>query len=317
MPEYSLRQGASVAFPSGPLTIRAIPGLRIDVRARLDATVRTASRQPDLVVVPQLTGPCDVYLSRVDQASFTGAEQASLTFSSGERSLDPSVATLNEVHGEGQVEVLTVTLEPSATGIQISVIGTPDRPSGLAGLASDVTKRLVIGGAHANGKDVAVVLDSSASMRPWATSAAAVVAVLTGIDHAVGGSRGLEIDLGDGRWRRVDPAGAEQAVQQWAQRPTARSGSSAASRAPAEGFLTYLVSDAVPVDHDPQQDQRVVVLCRPGAWSLLDDGRTDKAIPIPVPVGTDLAESLAGDQRLLQEVVGRIADPLLTRGGAR
>ena len=182
MPEYSLRQGASVAFPSGPLTIRAIPGLRIDVRARLDATVRTASRQPDLVVVPQLTGPCDVYLSRVDQASFTGAEQA---------------------------------------------------------------------------------------------------------------------------------------VQQWAQRPTARSGSSAASRAPAEGFLTYLVSDAVPVDHDPQQDQRVVVLCRPGAWSLLDDGRTDKAIPIPVPVGTDLAESLAGDQRLLQEVVGRIADPLLTRGGAR
>ncbi len=314
MPEYMLRQGTSVAFPTGPLTIRGSAGLRVEVRARHGGTVRTASRQPELVVVPQLSTTCDVFLSRADQASFTGTEQASVTFSSGERTMDPTLATLSDVHGEGQVEVLAVTLEPGDNGIQISVVGTRDRPAGLAGLASDVTQRLLIAGAQSRDLGVAVVLDSSASMRPWAGSAGAVVSLLSGIDHALGAGRGVRLDVGDGQWRRLDPAGVEEAVQQWASRPTATSGSSPLGPT-LEGCLTFRVSDAVPVDH-PGERQWVVVLCRPGAWELLDDGR-GQAVPVPVPVGADLSQVLSRDQRLLQQLVGQLADPLLVRGGVR
>lgn len=319
MPEFTLRQGAAVPFPAGPLTIRATPGLRIDVRPRRPgATVRTASRQPDMVVVPQVSERCDVHLSRVDGASFAGSDPVAVTFSGGERSGDPSVATLAEVHAAGQVEVLAATVEPEGAGLRISVEGTADRPDGMAGLASDAVKRLVLDGARPAGRDVAVALDCSASMRPWAENGAVatVVELLCGIDHAAGSERGVQLEAGDG-WRRLDPASALEVVTAWVGRPTARTGSTAAVGAPAGDQVVFLVTDAVPVDYDPDTGQRLVVLCRPGAWEQLDDGRAQAAVPVTVPSHTTLADLLQRDPQALIGLVSQLADPLLTRGDAQ
>lgn len=316
MPEYVLKQGAGVTFPPGPMTIRSSAGARVEVRPRtVGHDVRVVNQLSDQVILPAVQAPVEVHVSKATGDSFTDADRVSLTLSTGERTADPTVATLTEIHCASQVDVVVLLIEPTASGSVVQAVGIANRPPDPAGLASDAVKLIVLGGARPQGGDVAVAVDPSASMKPWLQggNVRSVIDILAGIDHGLGSQRQLDVCVDGRSWLRVptDEAG-EKVVELLASQPRT-SGWGGDVATPSDAHQLYLVTDAVPV-HAPA-DAMVVVLCRPNAADLLTGGRRPEAtVCIQLAPGVDFTATLKANPRAANDLIAALAAPLLAEG---
>ena len=315
MPEYSLREGMSATFPNAPLTIRVGDAIRLHVRARAaGAELKTVSNSPGMVYVPVVSTIAEVLVSRRDGRPFSGSEMIGLMVSSGEKSGDPCTAFLPGLQCEGQVDALALTLEPSPERLRITVSGDEIVPAGVVGRASGIAARMVRDGWRPNGKDVALAVDASASMRPWVLdgSLRTVADLFSGIDHAIGRLQNFDLKVGQGEWTSIVAAEAGKSLQEVLASAPATSGFSSKVGSPSENHQVFLLTDAVPADFQSESGQWVVLLVRPGAEELLGGGGP-RIVSVPVPQGKSLEQQVV-DHSFAQSVVGLLAAPLLDEG---
>lgn len=326
MPTYPIDATTCQVVPAENLVAAASSAMTNDLRLEL-AGEGAPMRDPrlglpdNMLGIPPVTGTWDIVAVSRSGVPFPSGTTVTLqiTHSDG-RDPDPvrliitnagigGVATCPlarlRLTESGRVEV---SLAEATAETKLSPIGEAARAAARQALQRNATKAQV---------NMTVVLDDSASMRPWFRSPAiaTIIDVLCGIDSLLGTTETLAIALAsENTPQLLEPAAAasipvERAL---ADQPGAVvTVSNLASRKPL-----VVVSDGIPADWDPALGC-VLALVEQSTWNLLAPADTRGIVPIFGHTAKEIVAHLSEPTSpVLSETVTAVVDTLLALQGA-